>query len=97
MEYVNLFNKIFNSKKDFRKYTQIVAIILACKYFHLNFTFEKYRIEDITSKSNFEIEKHLAECKAQSSQFIILSKYIITNTTSKAFLNNTSFCSLLNR
>lgn len=66
--------------------------MLVSKYFYLNPTFEKYGIEDITSKSDFEVERYLAARKIQSPQFIILLAYVITNTINKVSLNDTSFC-----
>lgn len=66
--------------------------MLVSEYFYLNPTFEKYGIEDITSKSDFEVERYLAAHKVQSPQFIILPEYVITNTINKVFLNDTSSC-----
>lgn len=94
MEHIILFNKIFNGRGALGKYAQTVAIMLARKYFYLNPTFEEYGIEDMTSESDFEVERHLAKRKTQGPQFIIPPGYITTNTTSKVSLNNTSSCPL---
>lgn len=76
IEHIVLFNKIFNGRGVIGREAQIVA---------LNAKFENYRIEDVTSESDSEMEKHSAARKTKGPQFIIPPGYIsLESTTTKA-------------
>lgn len=76
-----MFNKIFNRRAVIRKKVQIIVIILVCNYYFFNVIFEDYGIKDIISENNLEIEKYAVIHKIQSLNFIILSEYIILEST----------------
>ena len=55
--------------------------MLAYNYYHLNITLEDYEIESMTPKNDSEMEKHSARQKIQGFEFIILSRYIVPEST----------------
>lgn len=67
-------------------------------YYHLNTILEDYRIKNIISKINFEIEKHSIIQNTKDMQFTILPKYVIlksTTTITSILLKDTGSNNLL--
>lgn len=55
--------------------------MLIYDHFYLNILFKNYDIKNIILKNNFEIKKYQAKYKIKNFQFIILSRYILLETT----------------
>lgn len=60
MEYIILFNDLYNGKGAIQREAQTAATILTNDHFHLNTTLEDYGTEDMTSENDSEVERYSA-------------------------------------
>lgn len=88
MEYIILFNKIFNGRGAIGRKAQTVATMLARDHFDLNAIFEDYGIKDMTPENDFEMKRYQAARKVEDPQFIIPPGYILPETTTTSVLLN---------
>lgn len=86
MEYIILFNDLYNGKGAIQREAQTAATIFTNDHFHLNTTLEDYGTEDMTSANDSEVERYSAARQKKGPQFTIPPGYVLpeskTTTTS---------------